>query len=60
MTKFLWTVLSITSHFHILVGYGLSAIALQKEVELPYKHYQNKIDTAVYDQYVVSMAKLKY
>jgi hypothetical protein len=25
---------------------------LQKEVELPYKHYQTKIDTTLYHQYV--------
>lgn len=50
--KIFVTVLSNNESFSYIIGYGLSAIALQKEVGLPYKHYQTKIDTAIYDQYV--------
>ncbi len=46
------TVLSNNESFSYIIGYGLSAIALQKEVELPYKHIQTKIDTMIYDNYV--------
>lgn len=57
--KIFVTVLSNNESFSYIIGYGLSAIALQKEVELPYKHYQNKIDTAVYDQYVGKYGKVE-
>ncbi|CAD0007608.1 serine hydrolase [Flavobacterium salmonis] len=50
--KIFVTVLSNNESFSYIIAYGLSAIALQKEVELPYKHYQTKIDTTVYDKYV--------
>lgn len=50
--KLFVTVLSNNESFSYIIGYGLSAIALQKEVELPYKHHQTKIDTALYDKYV--------
>lgn len=49
--KIFVTILSNNESFSYIIGYGLSAIALQKEVELPYKHYQTKIDTAIYDKY---------
>ncbi|MCC9071245.1 beta-lactamase family protein [Flavobacterium sp. F-65] len=35
-----------------IIGYALSAIALQKEVELPYKHHQIKADITQYDKYI--------
>nr|WP_315203639.1 serine hydrolase [uncultured Flavobacterium sp.] len=50
--KIFVTVLSNNESFSYIIGYGLSAIALQKEVELPYKHSQTKIDTAVYEKYI--------
>ncbi len=53
------TVLSNNESFSHIIGYGLSAIALEKEVELPYKHYQTKIDTALYDQYVGKYGKIE-
>ncbi|MDR7209981.1 serine hydrolase [Flavobacterium piscis] len=49
--KIFVTVLSNNESFSYIIGYGLSAIALQKEVELPYIHHQTKIDTALYDKY---------
>jgi CubicO group peptidase (beta-lactamase class C family) len=49
--KIFVTVLSNNESFSYIIGYGLSAIALQKEVELPYKHSQTKIDTSLYDKY---------
>lgn len=49
--KILVTVLSNNESFSYIIGYGLSAIALQKDVELPYQHHQTKIDTALYDKY---------
>ncbi len=41
-----------------IIGYGLSAIALGKEVELPYKHYPTKIDTTLYDNYAGEYGKI--
>ena len=57
--KLFVTVLSNNESFSYIIGYGLSAIALQKEVELPYKHYQTKIDTAVYDKYAGKYGKVE-
>lgn len=45
------TVLSNNESFSYIIGYGLSAIALGKEVALPYRHSPTKIDTGVYDAY---------
>jgi CubicO group peptidase (beta-lactamase class C family) len=45
------TVLSNNESFSYIIAYGLSAIALQMPVELPYKHYQTKIDNSIYDKY---------
>ncbi|WP_281322279.1 serine hydrolase domain-containing protein [Flavobacterium aestivum] len=45
------TVLSNNESSSYIIAYGLSAIALQMEVELPYKHYQTKIDNSIYDKY---------
>ena len=53
------TVLSNNESFSYIIGYGLSAIALQKEVELPYKHYQTKIDTALYANYAGQYGKIE-
>lgn len=49
--KILVTVLSNNESSSYIIGYGLSAIALQKEVELPYQHHQTKIDNSLYDKY---------
>lgn len=57
--KIFVTVLSNNESFSHIIGYGLSAIALQKEVELPYKHYQTKIDTTLYDKYVGKYGKIE-
>ncbi len=57
--KIFVTVLSNNESFSHIIGYGLSAIALQKVVELPYKHYQTKIDTTIYDKYVGKYEKNK-
>lgn len=46
------TVLSNNESFSHIISYGLSAIALGKEVELPYKHHRIEIDTNLYDQYI--------
>lgn len=50
--KIFITVLSNNESFSYIIGYGLAAIVFQKEVELPYKHQQTKIDTSLYDQYI--------
>lgn len=50
--KLFVTVLSNNESFSHIISYGLSAIALGKEVELPYKHHRIETDTSVYDQYV--------
>ncbi|MFV5684552.1 serine hydrolase [Flavobacterium sp. GB2R13] len=57
--KIFVTVLSNNESFSHIIGYGLSAIALQKEVELPYKHYQTKIDSTIYDKYVGKYGKIE-
>lgn len=57
--KIFVTVLSNNESFSYIIGYGLSAIALQKEVELPYKHHQIQIDTAVYDKYKGKYGKIE-
>ncbi|WP_430401618.1 serine hydrolase [Fluviicola sp.] len=45
------TVLSNNESPSYIIAYGLSAIAFQKEVEIPYKHVQTKADTSLYDNY---------
>ncbi|OXB16874.1 serine hydrolase domain-containing protein [Flavobacterium reichenbachii] len=57
--KIFVTVLSNNESFSHIIGYGLSAIALQKEVELPYKHIQTKIDTTLYDKYAGKYGKVE-
>ena len=57
--KIFVTVLSNNESFSYIIGYGLSAIALQKEVELPYKHYQTKIDTTIYNKYAGNYGKIE-
>ena len=49
--KIFVTVLSNNESPSYIIGYALSAIALQKEVELPYKHHQIKADITQYDNY---------
>ncbi|MFT7900340.1 serine hydrolase [Tenacibaculum ascidiaceicola] len=46
------TVLSNNQSPSYLIAYALAAIAFNKPVELPYKHQQVKIDTAIYNEYV--------
>ena len=50
--KLFVTVLSNNQSESYIIAYGLSAIAFQKEFELPYKHSQTKIDSTLYDNYV--------
>jgi CubicO group peptidase (beta-lactamase class C family) len=56
--KIFVTVLSNNESFSHIIGYSLSAITLGKEVELPYKHHQIKIDTTLYDKYVGKYGKI--
>jgi CubicO group peptidase (beta-lactamase class C family) len=49
--KIFVVVLSNNESFSHIIGYGLSAIALQKEVELPYEHIQIKTDSAQYENF---------
>ncbi|WP_169312098.1 serine hydrolase domain-containing protein [Fluviicola taffensis] len=49
--KLFVTVLSNNESQSYIIAYGLSAISFQKDVELPYKHSQIKIDTLLYDQF---------
>jgi CubicO group peptidase (beta-lactamase class C family) len=53
------TVLSNNQSSSYIIAYGLSAIAFQKDVELPYKHYQTKIDTSLYNKYVGKYGKIE-
>jgi len=57
--KIFVTVLSNNESFSYIIGYGLSAIALQKEVELPYKHHQIQIDSSAYDKYTGKYGKIE-
>lgn len=50
--KLFVTVLSNNQSPSYIIAYGLSAIAFGKDVELPYKHSQFKIDKAIYNKYV--------
>ncbi|SFC44809.1 CubicO group peptidase, beta-lactamase class C family [Flexibacter flexilis DSM 6793] len=50
--KLLVTVLSNNQSSSYMIAYGLSAIAFGKDVEIPYKHSQIKIDTAICNKYV--------
>ncbi|WP_300664893.1 serine hydrolase domain-containing protein [Fluviicola sp.] len=45
------TVLSNNQSESYIISYSLAAIVFQKDVELPYTHFQTKIDTGIYDQY---------
>ncbi|WP_079242345.1 serine hydrolase domain-containing protein [Chryseobacterium indologenes] len=56
--KLFVTVLSNNESFSYIISYGLSAIALGKEVELPYKHYRVEIDPNLYDQYIGKYDKI--
>lgn len=57
--KLFVTVLSNNQSLSHIISYGLSAIAFQKDFELPYKHYQTKIDTTLYDKYVGKYGKIE-
>jgi len=50
--KIFITVLSNNQSLSHIIAYGLAAIVFRKDVELPYKHYQTKIDTSIFDKYV--------
>ncbi|AZB10835.1 class A beta-lactamase-related serine hydrolase [Chryseobacterium sp. G0162] len=52
------TVLSNNESFSYIISYGLSAIALGKEVELPYKHHRIEIDPNLYNQYAGKYDKI--
>lgn len=52
------TVLSNNESSSYIISYGLSAIALGKEVGLPYKHHRIEIDAGLYDQYVGKYDKI--
>lgn len=57
--KLFVTVLSNNQSSSYIIAYGLSAIAFGKDVELPYKHSQLKIDTAIYSKYVGKYGKVE-
>lgn len=57
--KLFVTVLSNNQSAAYIISYGLSAIAFQKDVELPYKHYQTKADTTFYDKFVGKYGKIE-
>lgn len=57
--KLFVTVLSNNESSSYIIAYGLSAISFQKDVELPYKHIQTKIDSSVYDKYVGKYDKIE-
>jgi CubicO group peptidase (beta-lactamase class C family) len=57
--KLFVTVLSNNGSASHIIGYGLSAIALGKEVEMPYKHHRAKIDTIMYNNYVGDYGKIR-
>ena len=46
------TVLSNNQSPSYIIAYGLSAIVFQKEVEIPYKHFQIKADSSMYNQFI--------
>lgn len=50
--KIFITVLSNNQSLSHIIAYGLAAIIFKKDVEIPYKHYQTKIDTSIFDNYV--------
>jgi CubicO group peptidase (beta-lactamase class C family) len=50
--KLFVTVLSNTESASHIIAYGLAAIAFGKEVELPYRHYPVRVNTALYKNYV--------
>ncbi|MGE8376710.1 MAG: serine hydrolase domain-containing protein [Sphingobacterium sp.] len=50
--KLFVTVLSNNESLSHMIAYGLSAIALGKEVELPYLHHRAAIDSTLYKRYV--------
>lgn len=56
--KLFVTVLSNNESFSYIISYGLSAIALGKEVELPYKHHRVEINPDLYDQYMGTYDKI--
>ncbi|MGJ1506989.1 serine hydrolase domain-containing protein [Sphingobacterium siyangense] len=57
--KLFVTVLSNNGSASHIIGYGLSAIAFGKEVEMPYKHRRAKIDTTIYNNYVGEYGKIR-
>lgn len=57
--KIFVTVLSNNESPSHIIGYALSAIALGKVVEIPYKHHRIKIDPKIYDNYVGKYGKIE-
>jgi CubicO group peptidase (beta-lactamase class C family) len=50
--KLFVTVLSNNESPSHIIAYGLAAIALGKDVELPYRHHRVQVDTTLYKNYV--------
>lgn len=57
--KIFVTVLSNNQSSSYIIAYGLSAIVFQKDVELPYKHYQSKTDITLFDKYIGKYGKIE-
>lgn len=57
--KLFVTVLSNNQSLSYIISYGLAAIAFQKDVELPYKHSQTKIDTTIYEKYAGKFGEIE-
>lgn len=53
------TVLSNNESLSHIIGYGLSAIALGKDVELPYQHHRVQVDPKLYDAYIGKYGKIE-
>jgi len=57
--KLFITVLSNNQSPSYLISYGLAAICFGKDVEIPYKHKQIKIDTTIYKKYAGDYDNIK-
>lgn len=57
--KLFITVLSNNQSPSYLISYGLAAICFGKDVEIPYKHKQIKIDTTIYKKYTGDYDNIK-
>lgn len=50
--KIFITVLSNNQSLSHIIAYGLAAIVFKKDVEMPYTHYETKIDVSLFDKYI--------